>query len=189
MNATQRDVDAQRDVAAMRQDAAVLLDEGAPLIRYEDLQAVERRYRGNLTWLLREVDAAIAGRPKDDVQARVAMAGMSEALRRLEEIEAVGLAGEVRRVRRLARSVVSLCDHHGTLTGLRMCAVCDKPITAEQELAPYDLFRTSSGGPTSKAHAHCLPPLPDSRENRRETCDEPSQAYEDARGEGSPHAP
>ncbi|MFC8664043.1 DUF6415 family natural product biosynthesis protein [Streptomyces sp. NPDC057199] len=161
MNATQREVDAQVDVAAMRQDAAVLLDQGAPLIRYEDLQAAERRYRVNLAWLIREVDAAMCRRSEDDVQAKVAMAGMSEAHRRLSEIEAVGLAGEVRRVRRLARSVLSLCDHYGTLTGLRMCAVCDKPITADQESAPYDLFRTSSGGPTSDAHARCLPPLPD----------------------------
>lgn len=160
MSATQREVDAQLDVAAMRQAAAVLLDEGAPLIRYEDLKASEHQYRDNLAWLLREVDAAIAGRPEDDVQAKVALAGMSEALQRLEEIEAVGLAGEVRRVRRLARSVVSLCDHHGTLTGLRMCAVCDKPITADQESAPYDMFRTSGGGLTSDAHARCMPPLP-----------------------------
>ncbi|MFC8660798.1 DUF6415 family natural product biosynthesis protein [Streptomyces sp. NPDC057199] len=161
MSATQREVDAQVDVAAMRQDAAVLLDEGAPLIRYEDLKAAEHRYRVNLAWLIREVDAAMRQRPEDDVQAKVAMAGMSEAHRRLEEIEAVGLAGEVRRVRRLARSVLSLCDHHGTLTGLRMCAVCDKPITADQESAPYDLFRTSSSGPASDAHARCLPPIPD----------------------------
>jgi len=88
------------------------------------------------------------------------MAGMSEAQRRLKEIEAVGLAGEVRRVRRLARSVVSLCDHHGTLTGLRMCPVCDKPITADQEPMPYDLFRSCNSGPTSDAYARCLPPLP-----------------------------
>ena len=160
MNATPREVDAQRDVAAMRQDAAALLDEGAPLIRYKDLQAAEHRYRVNLAWLLREVDAAIAGRPEDDIQAKVAMAGMSEAQRRLKEIEAVGLAGEVRRVRRLARSVVSLCDHHGTLTGLRMCPVCDKPITADQEPMPYDLFRSCNSGPTSDAYARCLPPLP-----------------------------
>lgn len=161
MNGAQSEADTQLDVAAMRQGAAVLLDEKAPLIRYEDLQANERRYRDNLTWLLREVDAAMAGRPEDDVQAKVAMAGIGEALRRLEEIEAVGLAGEVRRVRRLARSVVSLCDHYGTLTGLRMCAVCDKPMTADQESAPYDLFRTSSGGPTSDAHARCMPPVRD----------------------------
>ncbi|MFD3377608.1 MULTISPECIES: DUF6415 family natural product biosynthesis protein [unclassified Streptomyces] len=161
MSATQREVDAQLDVAAMRRDAAVLLDEGAPLIRYEDLQAAEHRYRQNLAWLIREVDAAMRQRPEDDIQAKVAMAGMSEARRRLEEIEAVGLAGEVRRVRRLARSVVSLCDHHGTLTGLRMCPVCDKPITADQESAPFDLFRTSSSGPSSDTHTRCLPPLPD----------------------------
>ncbi|MEV4033380.1 DUF6415 family natural product biosynthesis protein [Streptomyces umbrinus] len=161
MNGAQSEAETQLDVAAMRRGASALLDENAPLIRYEDLKASEHRYRDNLAWLLREVDAAIAGRPEDDVQAKVAMAGMGEALRRLEEIEAVGLAGEVRRVRRLARSVVSLCDHYGTLTGLRMCAVCDKPITADQESAPYDMFRTSSGGPTSDAHARCMPPVPD----------------------------
>ncbi|MEV2195969.1 DUF6415 family natural product biosynthesis protein [Streptomyces phaeochromogenes] len=161
MNAAQSEADTQLDVAAMRRGASGLLDENAPLIRYEELKASEHRYRGNLTWLLREVDAAIAVRPEDDVQAKVAMAGISEALRRLKEIEAVGLAGEVRRVRRLARSVVSLCDHYGTLTGLRMCAVCDQPITAGQKSTPYDMFRTSGGGPTSDAHARCMPPLPD----------------------------
>ncbi|MFI6278358.1 DUF6415 family natural product biosynthesis protein [Streptomyces sp. NPDC050988] len=158
MNAAQSETATQLDVAAMRHDASKMLDENAPLIRYEDLKAAERRYRENLTWLLREVDAAIAGRPEDDVQAKVAMAGMSEALRRLDEIEAAGLAGEVRRVRRLARSVVSLCDHYGTLTGLRMCVVCDKPVTVGRKSAPYDVVRVSSGGPTSEAHSPCMPP-------------------------------
>lgn len=158
MNATQGEADIQLDVAAMRQDAAELLDEGAPLIRYDEVKKTEQRYRGYLNELIPEVKAAAVRWPEGDVPAKVARAGIGEAGRRLTEIEAVGLAGEVRRIRRLARSVVSLCDHYDTLTGVRMCAVCDKPITADQESAPYDLFRTSSSGPTSEAHARCMPP-------------------------------
>jgi len=158
MNATQGEADTQLDIAAMRQDAAELLDESAPLIRYDDVKKAEQRYRENLTQLIPELEVAAVRWPEGDAPAKVARAGIGEARRRLTEIEAVGLAGEVRRIRRLARSIVSLCDHYDALTGLRMCAVCDKPITADQESAPYDLFRSSSGGPTSDAHARCLPP-------------------------------
>ncbi|MGC9541560.1 DUF6415 family natural product biosynthesis protein [Streptomyces sp. UG1] len=49
------------------------------------------------------------------------MAGVGEARRRLHEPEAAGLLGEVERVKRLARSVVALCDHHDALRA-RPCA-------------------------------------------------------------------
>lgn len=57
--------------------------------------------------------------PPGDVPARVAMVGVGEARRRLDEPDAAGLRGEAERVRRLARSVVALCDHHDALTGAR----------------------------------------------------------------------
>jgi hypothetical protein len=158
VNATRRKADrSQLDVAAMRQDAAELLDESAPLIRYDEVKKAEHRYRENLGRLIPELEVAAVRWPEGDVPAKVARAGIGEARRRLTEIEAVGLAGEVRRIRRLARSVVALCDHYDSLTGVRMCAVCDKPITADQKSVPYDLFVPPEGTETSEAHAGCMP--------------------------------
>ncbi|MGW4563747.1 DUF6415 family natural product biosynthesis protein [Streptomyces sp. NPDC004561] len=86
-----------------------------------------------------------AALPKDDGPAKVARAGVRKARRRLVEIEAAGLFGEVARVKRLARSVVSLCDHYDTLSGVRMCLVCDKPIEGGDPWEPYGQVSPSGG--------------------------------------------
>lgn len=99
----------------------------------------------------------LAGRfPEDDVPARVALAGVAEARRRLYEIESPGLRGEFERVKRLARSVVALCDHHDTLTGMTMCLACDKPIEDGDDSVPYDQISPSGGAVRAgRIHARC----------------------------------
>ncbi|QOV37510.1 hypothetical protein IM697_03480 [Streptomyces ferrugineus] len=58
-------------------------------------------------------------------------------------------------MKRLARSVVALCDHRDALTGARMCLACDKPIE-EQASLPYEKV-SPSGGATQpgRIHATC----------------------------------
>lgn len=157
MNMTRPDVDQRLpDTAAMRTSAEELL--GDPTLpRYRDVQTFALLYRASLMLLIPAVEELTGRFHKDDVPARVALAGIAEARRRLDEIEAVGLVGEVARAQRLARSVLALCDHYDNLSGLRMCAVCDKPILADQGSHPYDLFSDSGGARTSLVHADCMP--------------------------------
>ncbi|MFE4576336.1 DUF6415 family natural product biosynthesis protein [Streptomyces chartreusis] len=67
---------------------------------------------------------------------RVASVAVREARARLHEPEAAGLHGETERVKRLARSVVLLCDQHAALSALRMCLTCDKPIKSDEAPVP-----------------------------------------------------
>lgn len=109
------------DIATMRTAAAKLLGENAPLPRYEDVQTLTLLYRGNLMLLIPEVETLTGRLPHDDTPAKVALAGIGEARRRLDEIptatQKVGLVSEVKRAQRLARSVLALCDHYENLTG------------------------------------------------------------------------
>ncbi|MGX9891144.1 DUF6415 family natural product biosynthesis protein [Streptomyces sp. NPDC002276] len=105
------------DIAHMRAGAVAFLAGGVPLPRYEDVQGFAADCQRNLLKLIPEVEQLAGSLPDDDIPAKVAQAGVAEARRRLHEIEAVGLAGEVKRVQRLARSVLALCDHHDSLTG------------------------------------------------------------------------
>lgn len=78
----------------------------------------------------------VGPRPADDPQAAVALVGVQEARRRILAIEEPGLWGEAERVRKLARSVVSLGDHYDTLTGVVMCLACDHPILGGEPSQP-----------------------------------------------------
>lgn len=101
----------------MRAAAAEMVGEDAQLPRWETVQEFAHRYRGHIMQLIPAVEDLAACQAKDDVPANVARAGIGEARRRLDEIEAVGLVGEVKRVQRLARSVLALCDHYENLAG------------------------------------------------------------------------
>jgi hypothetical protein len=103
------------DVAAMRTAAAKLFGEDAVLPRWEVVQSLAHLCRCDILLLIPAVEDLAARRPKNDVRARSALADVVEARRCLDEIEAVGLAGEVERAQRLARSVLALCDHLETL--------------------------------------------------------------------------
>lgn len=83
----------------------------------------------------------------------MAMAAAAEAQRRLDLIERPGLQGEHERVKKLACSVLALCDHYETLSGTTMCLVCDKPIAAGEETVLYDQL-SPSGGAIRSGHIH-----------------------------------
>ncbi|WP_405950653.1 DUF6415 family natural product biosynthesis protein [Streptomyces prunicolor] len=148
--------EASPDIARMRADAVEFLDVCVPLPRYEDVQNAAADCHRNLLKLIPEVEQLAGRLPDDDIPAKVAEAGVVEARRRLYEIEAVGLDGEVKRVQRLARSVLALCDHHDSLTGLTMCLVCDDPIQDGEESQPYDKVSSSGGvARAGRIHAKC----------------------------------
>ncbi|WP_329273324.1 DUF6415 family natural product biosynthesis protein [Streptomyces sp. NBC_01451] len=103
-------------IMAMRDVAVRFVDE-SPLPRYETVQYFGHAFHRDLWRLIPRVEQ-LAGRfPDEDVPANAALAGVGEARRRLDEIERAGLTGEFERVKRLARSIVALCDHHQNLAG------------------------------------------------------------------------
>ncbi|MFJ9752950.1 DUF6415 family natural product biosynthesis protein [Streptomyces chartreusis] len=156
----------------MRAAAAWFLDQRT-LPRHESLKLWSKDLTDFVEHLAFAVDRLAASLPVSDAPGRVAMVGVGEARRRLDEPEAAGLNGETERVKRLARSVVALCDHHDALAGARMCLACDKPIEdghetrpatrpgrprdpAGHETRPYDNVSPSGGARVSgRIHVAC----------------------------------
>lgn len=140
----------------MRVAAAELLGEDAVLPRWDAVQTLAHLYRSNIMRLIPPVEDLAAQQSNDDVRARVALASVGEARRRLDEIEAIGLVGEVKRAQRLGRSVLALCDHFETLIGQSMCLACDKPIKDDEKSVPYDQVSPSAGAAAAgRIHARC----------------------------------
>ncbi|MEU8906944.1 DUF6415 family natural product biosynthesis protein [Streptomyces mirabilis] len=144
------------DTAVLRADTAEILGPEPVLPRYERVQQLAFTYRGSILLLIPIVEKLSHDLPGDDIRGRCALAGIGEARRRINEIEAVGLAGEVRRGQRLARAVLALCDHYDTLTGAITCTVCDRPIGPDDESIPYEVGAEEGVG-TSVVHAGCAP--------------------------------
>lgn len=71
--------------------------------------------RGYVQQLVPEVRALIARLPANDGPARVAQIGVDEAWRRLHTPRGFGPDAAHRQAQRLARSVLSLCDHYENL--------------------------------------------------------------------------
>ncbi|WP_405536730.1 DUF6415 family natural product biosynthesis protein [Streptomyces sp. NBC_00075] len=114
---------------AMRDTAVRFLGEPA-LPRYETVQHFGHAFHRDLWRLIPRIEQLAGCLPGDDAPVNVALAGVGEARRRLDEIERAGLAGEFERVKRLARSVVALCDHHDNLTGVPTSGSVTPPRTA-----------------------------------------------------------
>ncbi|WP_409472824.1 DUF6415 family natural product biosynthesis protein [Streptomyces sp. HC307] len=156
MNATHDDTEAPTQApATMRAAATWFLDQ--PLLpRHGTVKRFSDAFRANVGQLIRDIEQLTGNLPGDDVPAKVALAGVEEARRRLNETERPGLAGEVDRVKRLARSVVALCDHYDALTGVVMCLACDAVIEGGDESVPYDHLSASGGAAQpGRIHTRC----------------------------------
>jgi len=144
-----------RSTASMRSAATWFLDQ-ATLLRHEALAAMSKDMTAFLEQLMPKLEERASTLPAGDVPARVAMAGVAEARRRLYEPGAAGLNGETERVKRLARSVVALCDHHDSLAGASMCLACDKPIDDGRPTMPYEHASPSGGAKVAgRIHTAC----------------------------------
>ncbi|GHF96875.1 DUF6415 family natural product biosynthesis protein [Streptomyces thermodiastaticus] len=112
---------------AARAAATWFLDQKT-LPRHGTVKGFEADFRQVLARLMPRVEHLAATLPADDVLRAVALGGVGEARRRLDEPEAAGLQGEVERVKRLARSVIALCGHLESLSGVRVCLLCGRPV-------------------------------------------------------------
>jgi hypothetical protein len=155
VSTTQEETSTPASVTSMRVAAEWFLDQRT-LPRHESMKLYSRDFSGFIEQLIPDVEELAASHPESDVPSRVALAAVDEARRRLHEPEAPGLLGEMERVKRLARSVVALCDHSVILTGMRMCLTCDKPIEDGETFVPYDTVSLSGGALQSgRIHASC----------------------------------
>ncbi|MEU7061485.1 DUF6415 family natural product biosynthesis protein [Streptomyces sp. NPDC046197] len=138
-----------------RAAAAWFLDQPL-LLRHETVKGFDKDFRQRLGQLIPTIREVTARLPEHDVPAQVALAAIHQARRRLDEVKAVGLQGEVERVKRLARSVVALCDHYDSLTGVTVCLACDQPISGNAAWLPYDQISPSAGtGRSGRIHTGC----------------------------------
>jgi hypothetical protein len=68
----------------------------------------------------------------------------------------MGLGGDVAYARKLARSLIALCDHFESLTGQVMCVACDRAIRRPDDAVPLDQVSNSGGAITARVHAGCV---------------------------------
>jgi hypothetical protein len=142
-------------VRTMRASASWFLDL-TTLLGHGTVKGLEGDFRGFLDQLIPEVEKLAGALPQDDVPARVAVAAVEEARRRMAVPEAEGLQGEVDRVKEIARSLMSLSHHHDALTGITMCLACDRAITDDQSWEPFSHSYPSEGTARSgRVHAGC----------------------------------
>ena len=153
MNTTPQDTAAEPvGIVSMRASATWFINRPT-LPRHGEVETFERDFHQHLDQLMPLIEQLAAQCDSDDGQAKAALAGVGEARRRVTEPEAAGLNGEVARVKRLARSVPALCDHHDTLTGYTVCLVCDRAIEDGEKSVPYDQA-FPSGGAARSGHIH-----------------------------------
>ncbi|MGW4302064.1 DUF6415 family natural product biosynthesis protein [Streptomyces sp. NPDC004646] len=119
----------------MRAAASFFLDQKA-LPRHGTVKTFEGDFRTALHELMPRVEELAAGQPDDDA-VKAARAGLAEVRPQLAAPEAPGLRGEFVRVRQLAKSVISLSDHHDLLSGLPL------PRTPESAATARRLVRTA----------------------------------------------
>ncbi|WP_345671079.1 DUF6415 family natural product biosynthesis protein [Streptomyces similanensis] len=139
----------------VRAAAGWFLDQKA-LPRHGTMRAFEDGFRRTLEGLIPRVEDLAGAMAADEVPARVALAALAEARRRLAEPEAPGLRGEFERVKKIAESVLAACDHHDALTGLRTCLLCDKPIQPGEDWEPFQGGRVlAEGSRPGRVHLLC----------------------------------
>ncbi|MFD5129459.1 DUF6415 family natural product biosynthesis protein [Streptomyces olindensis] len=157
MNATRSETEVRAPgVTAMRAQASWFLDQRT-LPRHQATQLMGKDLREFLEHLIPQIEQLAAKRSKDDVPTNVAPASITEAKRRMAEPEAAGLVGEVERVKLLARSVVSLCDHHDALTGITICLLCDHVIGDEAWVPFQRTCPSGTGLKSGRVHERCAP--------------------------------
>ncbi|MFF7789676.1 DUF6415 family natural product biosynthesis protein [Streptomyces sp. NPDC007991] len=155
MNATHGTETAASTVVTMASQATWFIEQPT-LLGHQTVKSFEADFRAFIEQMIPQIEKLAAAQSPDDVPANVALAAIAEARSRMGEPEAAGLQGEVERVKRLARSVVSLVGHHDSLAGLTMCLLCDRPIAGEDAWEPYDVGRPPGGAARSgRVHTAC----------------------------------
>lgn len=106
------------DTATMRDTARPLLAEDSDPLPTGELDVAISMLRGHMQVLLPDVGKLAGRQPKDDIPRACALACCGEARMRLRLDDGETTAVRTAAARRLARSVMALCDHYENLGGV-----------------------------------------------------------------------
>ncbi|MFI9766398.1 DUF6415 family natural product biosynthesis protein [Streptomyces sp. NPDC052415] len=144
------------DIETMRATVAEVLPPDVTPAELTTLETLTGLLVGHMQLLIPEIEQAAAGLPADDVPRYCALACVREASMKLTARPGLMPYDAVAHVRRLGRSLLALCDHYETLTGLRMCLACDQPIKPGETTRPFDQGSQSGGSAVSgRIHERC----------------------------------
>lgn len=98
------------DIVTMRAAAAQMLAPDAGPPSRDQLDTLTLQLRGHLMLLIRAIEGLVGRLPGDHQPVKLAMIGVNEARRRLDEVPG-GMPRAWAHAQRLARSVETLCTH------------------------------------------------------------------------------
>ncbi|MGW0912809.1 DUF6415 family natural product biosynthesis protein [Streptomyces sp. NPDC002784] len=144
------------DTVTMRATVAEVLPPDVTPVDLSTLETLTGLLVSHMQLLIPEIEQAAVGLPADDVPRYCALACVREASMKLAARPGLMPYDAVAHVRRLGRSLLALCDHYETLTGLRMCLACDQPIKPGEATRPFDQGSQSGGSAVSgRIHERC----------------------------------
>ncbi|MFF3350820.1 DUF6415 family natural product biosynthesis protein [Streptomyces sp. NPDC002779] len=144
------------DVETMRATVATVLPPDVTPVDLATLETLTGLLCGHMELLIPEIEWVAAQLPADDVPRYVALACVREARRKLAARPGLLPHDPAAHVRRLGRSLLALCDHYETLTGIRVCLACDQPLRPGEATLPYGQASPSGGaGTTGRIHDRC----------------------------------
>ncbi|MGW4519164.1 DUF6415 family natural product biosynthesis protein [Streptomyces sp. NPDC004393] len=137
---------------------AWLIGPNSPSPQGEELAGLTGLLRGHMQLIIPEVEGAAGKLPEDDVPRYCALACIGEAHAKLRATTGAGPHRAAAHARKLARSLMALCDHYEALTGVEMCLACDKPIRDREDSVAYGQVSTSGGAAgAGRIHTRCVP--------------------------------
>ena len=144
------------DVEMMRESAGRLIGPGTAAPEGEELAGLTGLLRGHMQLIIPQIERAAGKLPEDDVPRYCALACIGEARAKLRATVGAGPHRAVAHARKLARSLMALCDHYEALTGVEMCLVCDEPIRDGEDSVPYGQVSSSGGAACAgRIHGRC----------------------------------
>ncbi|MEU6371240.1 DUF6415 family natural product biosynthesis protein [Streptomyces sp. NPDC046931] len=144
------------DVEMMRESTSRLIGPDTASLEGEKLAWLTSLMRGHIQLIIPEIEQAAGKLPEDDVPRYCALACIGEARAKLRTTADAGPHRAAAHARKLARSLMALCDHYEALTGVAMCLVCDKPIRDGEDSVPYSQVSSSGGAACAgRIHAQC----------------------------------
>ncbi|WP_328876260.1 DUF6415 family natural product biosynthesis protein [Streptomyces sp. NBC_00287] len=133
------------DITTMRASVAEVLPPDVTPTERSTLETLTGLLRGHMQLIIPEIEQVAARLPADDVPRYCALACVGEARGKLSAGPGLMPYDAAAHVRRLGRSLLALCDHYETLTGVRMCLACDQPIRPGEATHPYGQASPSGG--------------------------------------------
>lgn len=105
------------DVETIKKSANEVLADGAQIADSDEIETTILLLRGMIMLLIPDVETLAMCLPEDDIPRACALACLGEARMRLRVGSGGDLPRQIAQAQRLARSAISLSDHHVNLGG------------------------------------------------------------------------